>query len=539
MSQHQLRIRYKDGRAASGLRLTLQAEKGRRLTLRCDADGGAALPDDLQGRVELFAGSTQLAVFTAPASLCLLINWSGNEPSPAAWRVPLLSSVIGLGAAGALALLGHPSLAVVVGGLAVLFVLLALTWPQGSRRVFALLGAFGKALARGVSYLLLTPVYLLGFSAARLLLFLTGRDPLHLTRDGAVSYWQPSAAPSRKARYISNPFCVREGRARGASLGLWGLLLLVPFFLLLAEATIRLYGYGVPLLYLSDPLVGYYPAPNQDLKGNFGRYVADLHLNAQSMRRGAFALHKSAGTTRIFMLGDSTLFGGYKTPDEGIFARRVERLLNEQLGRPVEVLNMGVNGWGPLHELGYVKRFGTFEADLAVVCLPIGDIMRGLTPIESTPFWTLQNPPALALEELFAHVAWLYRENLYVPAYGGSMDARAVLGIEAYVELARLLREKGARVVFAIQPYRASAFDPTLKKDEQRRVAELRLALVAAGFDQVWYAQGLFAGKGKPEELYSDDCHLVGPGHALYGDWLAGELKTLLAAPAKAEEAQR
>ena len=55
----------------------------------------------------------------------------------------------------------------------------------------------------------------------------------------------------------------------------------------------------------------------------------------------------------------------------------LDDLLDNKPGaNDVEVLNMAVNGWGPFEEFGYVEKFGTFNADVAIVCLPIGDIYR-------------------------------------------------------------------------------------------------------------------------------------------------------------------
>ena len=45
---------------------------------------------------------------------------------------------------------------------------------------------------------------------------------------------------------------------------------------------------------------------------------------------------------------------------------------------------MAANGWGPFNELGYVEKFGTFDADVAVILLPIGDIYRDLAMLVSS-----------------------------------------------------------------------------------------------------------------------------------------------------------
>src|SRR5439155_10072558 len=101
--------------------------------------------------------------------------------------------------------------------------------------------------------------------------------------------------------------------------------------------------------------------------------------------------------------------------------------------------NMGVNAWGPFHELGYVARFGTFSADLALICLPAGDVYRPMYGLEVAPYFSSHAPPRLALEEVLRYVMWKYfdvTKGQYSPE--GRMYQRGQ-GVRAYAELARHL----------------------------------------------------------------------------------------------------
>lgn len=61
------------------------------------------------------------------------------------------------------------------------------------------------------------------------------------------------------------------------------------------------------------------------------------------------------GTLRVYALGDSLIFG-YGVPMEQTYTRVLERLLEQRLGRPVEVVNGGIPGYGTLQELAFFEE---------------------------------------------------------------------------------------------------------------------------------------------------------------------------------------
>src|SRR5207249_3377369 len=84
--------------------------------------------------------------------------------------------------------------------------------------------------------------------------------------------------------------------------------------------------------------------PNQRVRYP-GRVIA---INNHSMRSPDLTPQKAPGHVRILMLGDSTLMGTYVSNHE-LYSTLLEKKLNTAAGAPIfEVLNMGVNAWGPL-----------------------------------------------------------------------------------------------------------------------------------------------------------------------------------------------
>ena len=266
--------------------------------------------------------------------------------------------------------------------------------------------------------------------------------------------------------------------------------------------------------------MGYYPAPNQEEH----RYGGWIKINAFGMRAPEFSPEKKAGALRILMLGDSTLYGGSYIDQDDLYARRLSRALNKQLGDgTVEVLNIAANGWGPFNELGYVDAFGTLDADVAVICLPIGDIYRELAQVAGLPYFTVQAPPRLALEEVLHHLNWRSREMFREPPSADARAAQGERGIQAYVELAERLRDRGCEVLFEVLPSQSAGMTDAAPESEQQAVDALRAALGARGFT-VGYPLGLFKGEGPANELYHDRVHLHTRGHEVYAKYLQSRL---------------
>jgi hypothetical protein len=447
-------------------------------------------------------------------------RWFRYRPQPEGHSAigAIVKTLIGVAIGAAAFALGAQTLASVIWVVAAVIGIVTIgsqTMRSGVGRFFA---ALGHWLGWLLGVVLLTPLYLIGFTAARVLGRLAGRDPLHLRDRQAHTFWLPADQDRRKVRHIRALYATETRLpARG-----WSVIALVSIAALVicAELLLRTLGFGNPMLYQPHVRAGYFPGPNQDVM----RYGGRVATNAYGMRGPDFQPDKPDDTLRIFMIGDSTLYGGSFVDQPDLYARRLDRALNAAYGaRSVEVLNIASNGWGPFNKLGYVESFGTFESDIAVICLPIGDIHRDLAQLWGVPYFPVGAPPRLALEEVLHHLNWRSRATAQAAPSADELTATAERGIQAYVELAEMLRERGCEVLVEILPSRTAGTTETVPEAEQQEVDQLRAVLEADGF-AVGFPAGLFHGRGSTDELYRDPCHLRTLGHEIYAAYLQSRL---------------
>jgi hypothetical protein len=416
-----------------------------------------------------------------------------------------LAVLFGLGHAVAGAIIIAVSLTLGVASLA------SAAMRDGIARFLALLGDW---LGMAVSWVLLAPVFLVGFTAVRGWIWLTRSDPLQLRNDARQTQWLQADQRERKLRYASAMFASERITRRGLSLSVVVGLALAA--LVLSELLLRAWGFGGPVLYVSDPQAGFYPAPNQVID----RYGGRIETNRYGMRTADYPLRKSPGAFRVLMIGDSTLYGGSYIDQQSLYSRQLEGLLREEAGaRPVEVLAIGVNAWGPFHKIGYTEKFGTFDADLALVQLPTADIYRSFHGIGEVPFHRVDKPPHLALEEVLGHLAWRYRANISGPESDEERAWHRQRGLNAYARLAALLAADGAEVVFNVLPSRLAGVGPTVPPEEARDVDDLRDAVAPFAVN---YPEGIF--RGMAGAIYHDQGHLDVDGHRHYAAHLRDEV---------------
>lgn len=471
---------------------------------------------------------------------------SGDSPAPVA-RIPwfprapepsghpsiggtLLKGAVGAIVGGLFFAAGHRTIAYVAWGVGGALTLVSIASPKIAAALNRALATVGRVAGSIVGTILLGLTFVLVLTPARLVRSLAGSDDLHLKRAEGPSFWEACDGEERKRKYAGAMFATetRKPRRGGFVTGLATLIVL----LAIAEGILRTQGFGPgAVLYVSDNLAGYYPAPNQKLD----RYGGRVHTNAFGMRAPDVEMNKPAGAFRILMLGDSTLWGGSYVDQDALYARLLEKKLSGAAeGRKIEVLNMGVNGWGPFHERGYIEKFGSFGADLVLVCLPHDDVDREKYGLMTLPYFHEGKAPLLALEEVLMHATWRYRRTRIV--YSAEWrKAQRELGIDEYEALATLLKEgdkasaagtKTARpnvghaeVFLEVLPSRTAGFGGEGTDVEQDVVAKLRARMVNAGA-AMHYPKGLFKDRGKPEELYHDEVHLDVKGHAIYADYL-------------------
>jgi len=102
-----------------------------------------------------------------------------------------------------------------------------------------------------------------------------------------------------------------------------------------------------------DPDLGYTMRPSSDL---IVRGI-DVKTNRLGMRDRNVDPEPAAGTWRILVVGDSVAFGE-GLPIDKAFPDLLEKRLARALGRPVEVLNGGVEGYNTVSELAFLRDIG-------------------------------------------------------------------------------------------------------------------------------------------------------------------------------------
>jgi hypothetical protein len=429
---------------------------------------------------------------------------------------------------------GHLALAIIVWAIALLLALAFLSPPLRTR-TFLAMRWLADGAGRIVTVCALWPFYVVVFGAIHLMLAVARVDLLGLRLDGdKPSYWQPAAPEWKRAKYYGRLFALEPPRPESHLLaGVIAVLALLFVLGVSSELILRSMGFGNPILYRVDPRIGYYPTPNQDVR----RYGGRIHINAFGMRSRDIGAVKPPGTFRIFLLGDSTLYGGSYIDQSQIYATRLENLLNQEPevlpGAPqrVEVLCMGVNGWGPQHELAYVKEFGLFHADLVMVMGPPADAYRPLYGIEQLPFFVEGNKPRLAWEEFLAHLSWEYHLRL---TGGESFDDPAHTpeviedNIAAWLAAASLARAQGARVDFELLPNEDEAREGHATEATQRVLSALIPELEKREIP-FSYPIALFRPQLRVPKVYHDGAHLDSYGHTLYALYLRQRIRRVVA----------
>jgi hypothetical protein len=411
----------------------------------------------------------------------------------------------------------------------------SLLFPTLRKQVVRAGGWLAQGAGRITAFLLLWPFYVLVFGGVRLALAVARIDLLGLQRrPDWPSYWEPATPEAKRARYYHRLFTVEPRRQESAWLArAMGAVVLVLVLAGGGEAILRTMGFGHPVLYRADPQVGYYPAPHQDVH----RYGGEIHINAFGMRSREVAARKPADAFRILMLGDSTLYGGSYIDQSEMYATRLETLLNRQAsglpGAPqrVEVLCMGVNAWGPQHELAYVKKFGLFQADLVMVMGPAADAYRPRYGVEDLPFFTEKQRPQFAWQEFWLHVRWEFKERsegTEERAAGAPSEADVMsAGVAAWLEIAALGQAQGARVDFELLPNEGELRAGRADESTQRVLDALLPALAAHGIPSAYPLQALRAGL-VVERFYHDGVHLDIGGHKVYASYLRGRVSRVM-----------
>ena len=161
--------------------------------------------------------------------------------------------------------------------------------------------------------------------------------------------------------------------------------------LAVTEVALRAVGFGNPPLVQLDPHIEYHLKP-----GNYRQFHARIDVNRWGMRGDEVRDPKSGH--RILLVGDSIVFGTFRLDQNELISvtlrHELQKLVTDETTssgagadgtgtdgtahrteshESVEVLNVAANSWGPVNQLAYLSRYGTFDADVAVWILSSHD----------------------------------------------------------------------------------------------------------------------------------------------------------------------
>ena len=115
-----------------------------------------------------------------------------------------------------------------------------------------------------------------------------------------------------------------------------------------------------------------------------------LPSGARSLRVAKIESEKDANAFRIAVIGDSFSFAPYMQFDDA-FPKKLERMLNLEGKRKVEIINLGVPGYSSSHEVRDLRKFVKKEkVDLIILQMTLNDLeVKVMQPKGIT---TLLNP---------------------------------------------------------------------------------------------------------------------------------------------------
>jgi hypothetical protein len=158
-----------------------------------------------------------------------------------------------------------------------------------------------------------------------------------------------------------------------------------------AEVTLRTLGiYGAqtddlgPIVMVDDDVVPFRGRPNAEYMDN--RYGIPVKRNSKGWRDYEYAYEKEEGVFRIVALGDSVL-NAHGVPQEDVYAKVLERKLNERESGHFEVIMLSLGALNTMHEAHLLEVEGVkYDPNMVLVGYIMNDPVGG-------PVKTIRDPP--------------------------------------------------------------------------------------------------------------------------------------------------
>jgi len=235
------------------------------------------------------------------------------------------------------------------------------------------------------------------------------------------------------------------------------------------------------------------------------------------MRSDHNVVEKRRDGFRVLVLGDSVPYGGSYIDQDETFCNVAQRLLNQN-GTKFEVLNAGVNAYGPQNVARYIKSRGLVDADLVIVYFPWGNLRRDFSNFYVVPFWS--NDPALALSEFLRHFTWGIFGSLsqkWKDTNAFQNERVLAMNLDALVEIKRSCDDSGKLVFFFWSPYLDTMTNKTPDKFRSDREELEKRIPQECTVDM----EPIFKRHGNLSSLYVDAVHYTTEGHNVAGKYLA------------------
>ncbi len=131
-----------------------------------------------------------------------------------------------------------------------------------------------------------------------------------------------------------------------------------------------------------DSELGVSLIPNMKVTHSRGCFTGKVETNQWGFRDRDRTLAKTPGEYRIALIGDSVVEGVHVNPDQ-VMNIQMEKLLQQQGYRNVEVMDFGIEGIGTTTELVmYQQRIRQFHPDLVVLTVSDNDIMNNSSTLQ-------------------------------------------------------------------------------------------------------------------------------------------------------------
>jgi hypothetical protein len=282
----------------------------------------------------------------------------------------------------------------------------------------------------------------------------------------------------------------------------------------------RIAGFGQPLIYLSDPDIGYLLAPSQKTR-RFGNWI---EINQYSMRSPEITKDAANDTLRILLLGDSIVNGGWWTDQADILSIQIQQQLTTA-NTPVEVLNMSANSWGPPNQLAYLQKHGIFDSKIVVLVINTDDL-----------FSKVPNPlivgrdrnypdklPTFALEEILTR--YLGKASAVPEPSQPSEYIKDPVGfnLDKIVKIQQYILSKNTQFLLAMTPLLREIGEPGPRDYEVKARQRLMDMTQENNITYIDFLP-LFNQTPNPETLYRDHIHLSVSGNNIVSQTLSDKL---------------